>query len=147
MFFSMIYIVGYSSMLTHVVLLFFVLFCLLILFYYLSVLLFPFMSFYLQYVLLFPLCPLCSLCPFLFYSYLDEQLVKSGSCMLMQKRYYHSLKQALFLLYGNARLFASLSLQSRADLWAGICQCKIVSKIVNTIVNTIVHVLSIVDSR
>lgn len=55
-------------------------------------------------------------------NYLLEQLVKCGSPGLMQKRYFHSLKQALFLLYGNARLFASLSLQSRVDLWEGICR-------------------------
>jgi hypothetical protein len=51
------------------------------------------------------------------------QLVRSGTAEIMQNKYFHCLKQAVFLLYGSTRYFTSLSLQSHTDMWNGICQC------------------------
>mmetsp|Transcript_16354 Transcript_16354/g.27633 ORF Transcript_16354/g.27633 Transcript_16354/m.27633 type:complete len:287 (-) Transcript_16354:2125-2985(-) len=57
-----------------------------------------------------------------FQNFPSQQIMKCTDPTSMEKVYFHSLKQGLFLLHGNTHLFNDLSVTMQNHLWLGIQQ-------------------------
>ena len=59
-----------------------------------------------------------------FQGFPSDKLLRCSSYVEIEKQYMHTIKQALFCLHGNSRVFTTLPLDRQAQLWDAICNTK-----------------------
>ncbi len=59
-----------------------------------------------------------------FQGFPSDKLLRCSSYVEIEKQFMHTVKQAMFLLHGNSRVFTTLPLDKQSQLWDAICNTK-----------------------